>query len=357
MTAGKHIVLDDILREAVDRSASDTHIMAFRKPIFRIDGVLVESERFEEIDPQKFQDTMFANLSDVQEQFLRTERELGYVHHLETGHRFRVNLFWERGHLAFAARLVPVIIPTMDEIDLPPIVRSFTKLDQGLILITGQTGHGKSTTLAAMVNAINKERSLNIITFEDPIEFVMQPVKSIIRQRELGSDITSMKDSLKYVVRHDPDVIVVGEMRDPETIGTTITLAETGHLVFSTLHTFDAPQTIHRILDSFPSEQQTQIRLQLAMTLRGIISQRLVKRAAGGRIAARELLINTPAVSNLIRENKIEQIATQLQTGNTHGMTTMDQCLRSLYEKAEITKEEALAHMLSPKDLERGKSQ
>ena len=205
-----------------------------------------------------------------------------------------------------------------------------------------------------MIDHINQERALNIITYEDPIEFLIPPKKSIVRQRELGSDINSVKESLKYVVRHDPDVIVVGEMRDPETISMTITLAETGHLVFSTLHTFDASQTIHRIIDSFPPEQQTQIRLQLAMTLRGIISQRLIPRAVGkGRVAAREILINNAAVANLIRENKVEQIPTILQTGNSTGMMTMDQHLVSLCKEKTITKETARAHMLHPEFLEK----
>ncbi|MBI4272914.1 PilT/PilU family type 4a pilus ATPase [Candidatus Uhrbacteria bacterium] len=354
MPVQKEFSLRTILQLSIDKAASDIHIMAYRRPIIRVDGVLIESQEFDVVDPDHFEKLMLSELSQAQQEFLKNVRELGFVEHMPSGHRFRVNLFWERGHLALAARLVPVVIPTMQDVELPAPAVAFTQLDQGLVLVTGQTGNGKSTTLAAMIDHINQDRALNIITFEDPIEFLIPPKKSIVRQRELGSDINSVKESLKYVVRHDPDVIVVGEMRDSETISMTITLAETGHLVFSTLHTFDASQTIHRIIDSFPPEQQTQIRLQLAMTLRGIISQRLIPRAAGkGRVAAREILINNAAVANLIRENKVEQIPTILQTGNSTGMMTMDQHLISLYKNKTITKETACAHMLHPEFLEK----
>ncbi len=354
MSPKKEFSLQSILQLSIERAASDIHIMVYRRPILRIDGVLIESEEFEAVDPANFEKVMMAELSEAQRDFLKNTRELGFVQHMKSGHRFRVNLFWERGHLALAARLVPVVIPTMHDVELPEVGYSFTEMDQGLVLVTGQTGQGKSTTLAAMINHINEQRPLNIITFEDPIEFMIPPKKSIVRQRELGSDINSVKESLKYVVRHDPDVIVVGEMRDPETISMTITLAETGHLVFSTLHTFDAAQTIHRIIDSFSPEQQVQIRLQLAMTLRGIISQRLIPRAEGkGRVAAREILLNNAAVANLIRENKVEQIPTILQTGNSSGMMTMDQHLVSLYKSQTITKEIARAHMLHPEFIEK----
>lgn len=350
----KELILHDILQLSIEREASDIHIMAFRCPIFRIDGILAESPEFDVVNPVSLETMVFKELSEAQQDSLREVRELGFVYRMKSGHRFRVNIFWERGFLALAARLIPVVIPSMREVDLSFAATACTQLDQGLVLITGQTGQGKSTTLAAMIDHINQERALNIITFEDPIEFLIAPKKSIVRQRELGSDIVSIKDSLKYVVRHDPDVIVVGEMRDPETISMTITLAETGHLVFSTLHTFDAAQTIHRIIDSFPPEQQVQIRLQLAMTLRAIISQRLVPRAEGrGRVAAREILINNAAVANLIRENKVEQIPTVLQTGNASGMMTMDQHLVSLYKSSIITKETARAHLLRPELLDK----
>jgi len=354
MPIKKEFSLLSILQLAIDRQASDVHIMALRRPILRIDGILVECEGFDVVDPDVFEKAMLAELSEHQQEFLKNTRELGFVQHMKSGHRFRVNLFWERGNLALAARLIPVVIPTMHDVDLPAAAKAFTQLDQGLVLITGQTGQGKSTTLAAMIDHINQERALNIITFEDPIEFVIQPKKSIVRQRELGTDINSVKESLKYVVRHDPDVIVVGEMRDPETISMTVTLAETGHLVFSTLHTFDASQTIHRIIDSFPPQQQIQIRLQLAMTLRGIISQRLIPRAAEkGRVAAREILINNAAIANLIRENKVEQIPTVLQTGNATGMLTMDQHLVQLCKDKIITKEVAKTHILHPELLDK----
>ncbi len=256
-----------------------------------------------------------------------------------------MNIFWDQGRLALAARAIPSTIPSMEQVGLPKVAYDFTTLDKGLIILTGQTGNGKSTSLAAMIDHINKERAAHIITFEDPIEFVFKSERSIVRQRELGHDFMSFEKSLKFVVRHDPNVIMVGEMRDPETIATTITLAETGHLVLTTLHTFDAAQTIYRIIDYFPSDQQDQIRLQLALTLRGIISQLLVPKVGGGRVPAREILVNTPAIANLIRENKIEHIPSILQTGHDHGMVTMDQCLQDLLSKKLITEDTARAHM------------
>jgi twitching motility protein PilT len=235
---------------------------------------------------------------------------------------------------------------------MPEIVYELCRLNQGLILMTGPTGCGKSTSLAAMINLINQERRANIITLEDPIEFVFQSDKSLIRQRQLGTDMLSFAEGLKHVLRQDPNVVMVGEMRDLETIATAITLAETGHLILATLHTFSAAQTIDRIIDSFPPYQQNQVRLQVSMTLAGVISQRLLPQKNSGRIAAREVLINNPAVANLIRENKVAQIKSTIQTSADEGMITMDQNLKDLYEKGLIEREVAEAHMVSPEILD-----
>lgn len=339
------MTLDDILNLAIQKKSSDIHLAIHKRPCFRVDGNLVEQEEFPVLEDEELKSVILGPLSDHQKKELETERELAFVYSLPDRHRFRVNVFWDQGRLALAARSIPSSIPSMEEVALPKVAYDFTTLDKGLVILTGQTGNGKSTSLAAMVDHINRTRAAHIITFEDPIEFVFKSESSIVRQRELGHDFNSFEKSLKFVVRHDPNVIMVGEMRDPETIQTTITLAETGHLVFTTLHTFDAAQTIYRIIDYFPSDQQDQIRLQLALTLRGIMSQLLLPKVGGGRIAAREILVNTPAIANLIRENKIEHIPSMLQTGQDHGMTTMDQCLQDLLAKKLITEDVARAHM------------
>ncbi len=341
-----NFTLPHILEEAIKKEASDVHIVVEKPPVLRIDGRLSQLKGYEAVDHDTLETTITELITPEQKKILYDTRELGFVYHMEEGgHRFRVNIFWEQGNLALAARLIPSRIPTMEEIEMPQAAYDFANLKQGLVLVTGQTGMGKSTTLAAMIDYINHERAMNIITYEDPIEFVFESDKSIIRQRELGSDAISLKESLKYVVRHDPDIIMIGELRDPETITTAITLAETGHLVFSTLHTFNAPQTIHRIIDFFPSNHQEQIRFQLAITLKGIISQQLIPRLPKGRAAAREILVNTAAVANLIRGNKIEHIESVMQTSADVGMITMDQSLKALCAKGAISSDEAQAHM------------
>lgn len=338
------MTLAHILSEAVTRSASDIHIVVEKPPVLRVDGRLVQLDSYGVLSSEGLESIIEPLLTSEQKDILATTRELGFVYELEDTNRFRVNLFWEQGNLALAARLIPSRIPSMEEIEMPAAGYDFTQLKNGLVLVTGQTGMGKSTTLAAMIDHINHTRAVNIITYEDPIEFVFESDKSLIRQRQLGSDALSLKESLKYVVRHDPDIIVIGELRDPETISMAISLAETGHLVFSTLHTFNAPQTIHRIIDFFPSSHQEQIRFQLAITLKGIISQQLLPRAPKGRVAAREILVNTHAVANLIRENKIEQIQSVMQTSADVGMITMEKALKDLYENGAISADEATAH-------------
>lgn len=339
------MTLDDILNLSIQKGSSDIHLAIHKRPCFRVDGRLVEQEEFEVLEDEALKQVITEKFTEYQHQELEKERELAFVYSLPGNNRFRVNVFWDQGRLALAARAIPSSVPSMEQIGLPKVAYDLLTLDKGLIILTGQTGNGKSTSLAAMIDHINQTRDAHIITFEDPIEFVFNSKSSIVRQREYGHDFTSFEKSLKFVVRHDPNVIMVGEMRDPETISTTITLAETGHLVLTTLHTFDAAQTIYRIIDYFPSDQQDQIRLQLALTLRGIISQLLVPKVGGGRVPAREILVNTPAIANLIRENKIEHIPSMLQTGHDHGMVTMDQCLQDLLTKKLISEETARAHM------------
>ncbi|MBI4599818.1 PilT/PilU family type 4a pilus ATPase [Candidatus Uhrbacteria bacterium] len=343
--------INDILDAAIKKGISDIHLAVHKRPILRHDGDLIEQEEFPVLEQADIEQVVYEVLSEHQKKELESERELGLVYSLKDTYRFRVNVFWEQGHLTLVARFIPSEIPTMEQIALSPIAFEFTKWQQGLVVLTGQTGNGKSTTLASMIDHINHTRAANIITFEDPIEFVFKSDKSVVRQREFGHDFKSFGNSLKFVVRHDPDVIMVGEMRDPETISTTITIAETGHLVYSTLHTYDAPQTIHRIIDYFPADQQEQIRLQLAMTLRGVISQLLVPKVGGGRVAVREVMVLTPAIANLIRENKIEHIKSMIQTGGDQGMMTMDQCLQDLYQKKLISEEVARAHLQDPRIL------
>jgi len=291
-------------------------------------------------------------LSEHQRELFLTEKELDLSYDLPSVSRFRVNLHIERGNPALAARIVSARIATMEDLVMPEVVYDLVRLPQGLILVTGPTGCGKSTSLAAMVSLINKERRAHIITLEDPIEFLHTSDQSIIKQRQLSTDFLSFPEALKHVLRQDPNVIMVGEMRDLETVAATITLAETGHLVLATLHTLNAAQTVDRIIDIFPPYQQTQVRLQLSLSLRGVISQQLLPKKGGGRVASREIMINTPAVSNLIRENKIAQIKSVIQTSAEDGMTTMDQDLKRLYKDNLIDREVAIAHMLDPHMLD-----
>jgi len=345
------IILDDIFKEAVKQKASDIHLVHGQSAIFRIDRKLQKIKNWPDFDSEAIFGLVSQILSRKQKVELFENRGLDFSYDIRKVGRFRINLFWEKGNLALAARTVWFEIPTIEEIGMPPIVHQLLKLNQGLILITGPAGCGKSTSLAAMVNYINNTRDCHIITLEDPIEYIFLSRKSLIVQRELGKDFLSFADALKQVVRQDPNVIVVGEMRDLETISAAITLAETGHLILATLHTANASQTIDRIIDIFPPYQQTQIKLQLSLTLRGIISQQLLPKISGGLIAAREVLINTPAVANLIRTSSIPQIRSSIQTGASEGMFTMDQDLKALYQKGIISKENALAHALYPEDV------
>jgi twitching motility protein PilT len=295
----------------------------------------------------------FSILDEKQKEKFIAERDLDVGLDIN-GYRFRVNLHFERDNIGLAARVISDAMPTLEEIEMPKIVYNLLDLNQGLILVTGPTGCGKSTTLAAMIDYINNNRFCNIITFEDPIEYLFKPKKSIVIQRQLGNDMNSFAAGLKHALRQDPNVIMVGEMRDLETIATTITLAETGHLVLATLHTYNASQTIDRIIDIFPPHQQGQVRMQLSMTLAGVISQRLLNKVDGnGRVATREILLNTPAVSNIIRENKIAQLKTVIETSSKQGMMSLDQDLQRLYKEKLISKEVAQSYMDNPELLEK----
>lgn len=343
--------IDQLFKIAIQKKASDLHIVASMPPILRIDGELVPQTSLDELTGDDTAALCYSMLNEEQKKRFVASRDLDLGYEIKDGTRFRVNLHWEKDKAGLVARVISAKIPTMKDLDMPDIVYDLIRLNEGLILVTGPTGCGKSTSLAAMIDLINGERSAHIVTLEDPIEFIYQPKRCIIKQRQLGTDMLSFGAGLKHVVRQDPNVILVGEMRDLETIASTITLAETGHLVLATLHTFNAAQTVDRIIDVFPPHQQNQVRSQLSLFLKGIISQRLLPRIKGGRIAAREILLNSPAIANLIRENKIPQIKTAIQTSAHEGMLTMDNSIKLLFENKEITRDTALSHMTNPESL------
>jgi len=343
--------LEQLFKLAMEQGASDIHLLAGSLPIFRIDGVLQRLPKMPEFTDKMIENLVMPVLNEGQRNKFIKNRELDFSFEIKGCCRLRVNLHWERGSIGLVARIVPSVIPSMEDILMPPIVYEMIRQEKGLILLTGPAGCGKSTSLAAMINLINQEQNRHIITLEDPIEFIFKSDKSIIRQRQLGTDMLTFVDSLRHVLRQDPNVLMVGEMRDLETIAATITLAETGHLVLATLHTYDAGQTIDRIVDVFPPHQQSQIRLQLSITLMGIISQRLLPKTDGGRVATREVLLNNPAVAHLIRDNKISQIRSVMQTSAKDGMLTMDQDLKSLYKRGLVNKAVAESHMIDPSTL------
>jgi len=339
--------INNLFQLAVERKASDLHLVVGLKPYLRIDGELVNIENESVITKEAMREQLNSLLTVPQQERIKKNLELDVSYENSDGSRFRVNVYFEKGNLGLAARIILNKVPEMAELMIPEVVYNLLSLKQGLILVTGPTGCGKSTTLAAMIEYINQQHKRNILTLEDPIEFIFQPSKSIVTQRELGTDFISFQAGLKHIVRQDPDVIMVGEMRDLETIAATITLAETGHLVLATLHTYSAAQTVDRIIDIFPPYQQQQVKQQLASVLSAVISQRLVPKIGGGRVAAREILINTPAIANLIRENKISQIPTVLETNHRIGMITMDKALKNLHKEDLISKEDMEAYSMN----------
>ncbi|MCX8015993.1 MAG: type IV pilus twitching motility protein PilT [Patescibacteria group bacterium] len=343
--------LEQLLMLTAQESASDLHFSVGRKPTLRIDGRLVPI-----VKEEVYTKDIVAGLVDAllpaekKEEFLKN-REVDFSYTLSDKARFRVNVYFQRGNMAASLRFIPYKIRTIEELNLPPVLHDFTKYTQGFVLVVGPAGHGKSTTLAALIDEINHKRTTHIITIEDPIEYVFIQDRSIIDQREVFSDTLSFHRALRSVLRQDPDVIMVGEMRDPETIQTAITAAETGHLVFSTLHTNSASQTIDRIIDSFPASQQAQIRTQLASTLVGIVSQRLVPRLNGGRVPACEVMITNSAIRNLIRDDKVYQIDLVIETSIQEKMISLNRSLANLVKQSEISLETAQSYSLNPAEL------
>jgi twitching motility protein PilT len=345
------IELRELLLAAVHQNASDLHLTNAMPPVLRIDGQLVPMTG-EPMTEDVLKKMIYGCLTDTQKVQFEEEKELDFSLALMGLDRFRVNVHQQRSCVEAAFRRIPLFIPTIEELQLPQVVSTLARKQNGLVLVTGPTGMGKSTTLAAMVQLINTESKSLIMSIEDPIEFIHSNKKAIIKQREVYRDTHSFAEALKRCLRQDPDVIVVGEMRDLETISTVLTAAETGHLVLATLHTPDAPQTIERIIDVFPPYQQQQVRQQLASCLQGVISQRLMPRASGrGRALGMEVMVATPAIRNMIREQAIEQIPTAMQTGAQFGMKTMDRSLKELVESGQITLDTALTHAKNVEEL------
>lgn len=335
--------LIDLLKYAVGNNASDIHITVGISPVLRINGSLIKYEG-KILTPDDTEHFVKQILKDSQLEELEKSGQVDTSYSSPGIGRFRVNAYKQRGSYGLAIRIIPLRIPTIDELGLPGVIKELVHLPRGLILVTGPTGSGKSTTLASIVNLINEEKTYHIITLEDPIEYLHKHNRSIVNQREIGSDTNSFADALRAALRQDPDVILLGEMRDLDTISTAITAAETGHLVLSTLHTIGAAKTIDRIIDVFPPYQQQQIRIQLSTVIQAIISQQLLPRANGeGRVVATEIMVATPAIRNLIREGKIHQIDTSIQTGGKLGMKTMDKCLLELYNQCIISKDTLLS--------------
>jgi len=343
----------DVLIEVMELGASDLHITAGSPPMVRRRGQLQPLD-YPPLTPQVTRETIYSFLTNDQRKKLENELQVDLSYSIPGRARFRVNAYFQRASLAAAFRLIPTEMPRFESLGLPPTIREFTKKPRGFVLVTGPTGSGKSTTLASMLDLINRERHEHIMTVEDPIEFLHRHQSCIVNQRELGADADSFSLALKAALRQDPDVILVGEMRDLDTISTALTAAETGHLVFATLHTQDAAQTIDRVVDVFPPTQQHQVRMQLSVTLQGIVTQQLLPTADGrGRTVACEVLVPTPAVRNLIREGKTHQIYSALQTGGAHGMQTMDAALAQLVRERKITRDLAEARSSTPQELRR----
>ncbi|RKZ23605.1 type IV pili twitching motility protein PilT [bacterium] len=342
----------DLLEEMVRRGASDLHLTVGVPPMFRIDGQLVPGN-YEVLTPDKVKELVYSILNDEQKKRFEMEHELDLSFGIPGLSRFRGNVFYQRGQVAMAIRTIPFQIRSFRELGLPPVVAELTTHTKGLILVTGPTGCGKSTTLAAMIEKINNERKCHIVTIEDPIEYLFKHKKAIINQRQVGSDTKSFANALKYVLRQDPDVVMIGEMRDVETMEAALTIAETGHLTFATLHTNSAAEAITRIIDAFPANRQAQVRAQLAFVILAVITQSLLPRIGGGRVLAVEIMIGTPAIKALIRDNKIHQIYSHIQAGQKYGMITMNQSLYNLYMSRQITLEDALSYSRNPEELER----
>jgi len=346
--------VDDILRRVVDLGGSDLHLAAGCHPTIRLRGEMAPLSEYPVLDGTKIRDMMYAILNQKQRERFENERELDTSHSIPGVGRFRVNVLVQRDAVGSVMRVIPHEIVPLGALGVPDTVANFATLQRGLVLVTGPTGSGKSTTLASLIDLINTSRPVHIMTVEDPIEFLHHHKRAVVNQREVGEDTHSFSNALKHVLRQDPDVILVGEMRDLETIATALTAAETGHLVFATLHTQDAPQTVDRVIDVFPAHQQQQIRVQLATSLQGVVTQQLVPLVGGqGRTVATEIMVVTPAIRNLIREGKVHQIYSSMQAGARFGMRSMDQSLAELVRTGKVTFDTAVERAANPDDLRR----
>ncbi|MFP4466523.1 MAG: type IV pilus twitching motility protein PilT [Candidatus Goldiibacteriota bacterium] len=345
--------IDTLLRVMFEKGASDLHITVGAPPMLRIDGDMAATE-FEKLRPDDCQQIIYSILTDEQKESFERESELDISFGVEGIGRVRMNVYKQRGAVAAALRTIPMHILSFEELGLPPVVQEIAKLPKGLVLCTGPTGSGKSTTLASIINWINEHKAGHIITIEDPIEYIHTHKNCIVNQREVGTDTNTFAGALKFVLRQDPDIILVGEMRDLETIEAALTIAETGHMVYGTLHTPDAVQAINRIIDVFPSHQQQQVRAQISFVLQAVVCQQLLPKAySTGRAMAAEILLSNAAVKNLIREEKTHQIYSIMQTGQEYGMRTMNQALAELYKKQLVSHNEIFARTMDPKDLQR----
>ncbi len=342
-TTGERINLRVLLEEVIERDASDLHITAGERPKLRIDGEITNSRADMVLTPKDTLQLAYSVLTENQKKRFETEDELDFSFGIQDLARFRGNCFKQRGCISLVIRQIPIAIKTFEELGLPPVLDQLAKRPRGLVLVTGPTGSGKSTTLAAMIDRINRQRRAHIITIEDPIEFVHRHQNCIVNQREVGTDTQSFAAALKYALRQDPDVVLIGEMRDLETIAAALTIAETGHLAFATLHTNSAAESINRIIDVFPSHQQSQVRAQLAFVLEGVVTQTLLQKASGkGRVMACEIMVATPAIRALIRDDKVHQILSAMQAGKKHGMRTLADSLYTVYMQREVTLDECL---------------
>ncbi|HEY6093232.1 MAG TPA: type IV pilus twitching motility protein PilT [Gemmatimonadales bacterium] len=341
-----------LLEEMIEKDASDLHLVAGERPKLRVDGDITSASSEEVLTPKDTLSLAYSVLTENQKKRFETESELDFSFGIQNLARFRGNVFKQRGCVSVVIRQIPFSVKTFEELGLPQVVAQLADRPRGLVLVTGPTGSGKSTTLAAMIDKINKELKGHIITVEDPIEFIHRHQSCIVNQREVGTDTNSFQAALKYALRQDPDVVLVGEMRDLETIQAALTIAETGHLAFATLHTNSAAESINRIIDVFPSHQQSQVRAQLAFVLEGVLTQTLLQRAKGrGRVMAAEIMICTPAIRALIRDDKVHQIESSMQAGKKYGMQTLNDALYQLYMSREVTKDECLRVTSKPNDF------
>lgn len=346
------MTITQLLEELISRNGTDLHLTVGAPPMLRIDGDLVPTNH-EVLTPKMTKELVYSLLNDEQKKRFETTRELDLSFGIPNLSRFRGNVFMQRGAIAMAIRTIPYQIRSFKELGLPSVTAELAARQKGLVLVTGPTGSGKSTTLATMIDKVNSERRSHIVTVEDPIEYLFKHKKCIINQRQVGDDTKSFANALKYVLRQDPDVVMVGEMRDLETTESALKIAETGHLTFATLHTNSAAESITRIIDIFPTNRQSQVRTQLAFVILGILTQTLIKRIRGGRCLGLEILVATPAVKALVRDDKVHQIYSHIQAGHKYGMQTMNESLYDLYMKKEITLENAFAHSRNPEELQK----